>query len=114
MTIKKLKEIIKDLPDDMRVYADDGINSIFDDNSEFVDLFTIKNNEKVAILQTKKDFDVAAELEAQLNYAADIENEVDEQDFWTDFSEWGYSVSDFANNDQREYARTQLENYGLN
>ena len=37
MTIRKLKEMIADLPDDMRVYADDSSYDMFgDDASEFV------------------------------------------------------------------------------
>lgn len=33
MTIKELKEAIKDLPDSMRVYADDGVSNTFDSNT---------------------------------------------------------------------------------
>lgn len=33
MTIKELKEAIKDLPDSTRVYADDGVFGAFDRNT---------------------------------------------------------------------------------
>ena len=36
MTIKRLKEIIENLPDDMRIYADDGARGMFTNNNEFV------------------------------------------------------------------------------
>ena len=53
MTIKRLKEIIENLPDDMRIYADDGDFGMFSNNSEFVLLVPYQN---MAVLQTKNDF----------------------------------------------------------
>lgn len=54
MTIKELKEMINDLPDDMIVCADNGRYSMFDNNSEFVNIVINAKDNKCA-LQTEKD-----------------------------------------------------------
>ena len=109
MTIKKLKEIIKNLPDDMRVYADDGSIGMFSDNSEFL-IAPYKGN--MLVLQTRGDFDVADELDAWLKHEADTYN-TNEQDFWIEFSERGYIPEDFGIPDKIAWAREQMKNYGL-
>lgn len=107
MTIKKLKEMIANLPDDMRVYADDAV-ALGHDPSEFCCLFVSSMKPRKAILQTAKDFDAVEEAEAILTYA--MENDWDEQDAWMKLSERGFKPEDFANPD---YAREMYENYGL-
>lgn len=48
MTIKELKESIKDLPDSMRVYADDGMLNTFDSNTPINNIiWSIKENKCV-------------------------------------------------------------------
>lgn len=112
MTIRYLKELIKNLPDDMRICADDGSKGMFSDNSEFVTLIYTKENEnKICVLQTKHDFDLQEELQSMLEFAS--ENDINECDFWTTFCETGYKYTDFEDEERREWAKEQLENYGL-
>lgn len=54
MTIRELKNAIKDLPDDMRVYADDGVNNTFDNNTPFVNLVW-SSEENKCVLQTEEN-----------------------------------------------------------
>lgn len=118
MTIRHLKELIKDLPDDMRVYADNGGHGIMT-GSEFLCGFGVSNNkakddviyEHRFVLQTREDFDVAEELEAWCEYAA--ENNIDEQDFWTEFAERGFVPADFNDLERENWAADNLRNYGL-
>ena len=108
MTIRKLKEMIADLPDDMRVYADDGLGSL-KENSEFVCICILESSrDNMAVFQTANDIDVVEETEAMLDYFSDIE--LDEQDAWIEINERGYKPEDFADPD---WAREQMENYGL-
>ena len=106
MTIRKLKEMIANLPNDMRIYADDS-SFLGDDCSEFYTIFVSPRTQK-AIFQTAKDFDTIEETKAILDYY--FENDLDEQDAWMELSEYGYKPEDFAD---PEYAKTQMENYGL-
>ena len=106
MTIKKLKEIIANLPDDMRVYADDGIRS-WKENSEFV-CISAGTDDKMAVLHTANDIDVVEETEAMLAYF--LENDIEEQDAWIEIAERGYKPEDFA---EPDWAREQMEHYGL-
>lgn len=93
MTIKMLKKKIENLPDDMRIYADDGDCSMFSNNSEFVALVSYKN---MCIIQTKKDFDVNEEITSWYK-----ENE---DNFWNDFYESGYDYDDFKDTNLQEKA----------
>ena len=112
MTIGYLKELIKNLPDDMRICADDGSKGMFSDNSEFVTLiYTKENKNNICVLQTKNDFDVDYEVEAMLDFAS--ENNIEESDFWITFTEAGYKYTDFDDEERQEWAKEQLENYGL-
>lgn len=106
MTIKKLKELIENLPDDMRVYADDGIRSR-KENSEFICISPSKDD-NMAVFHTANDIDVVEETEAMLEYF--FENNIEEQDAWIEIAERGYKPEDFADPD---WAREQMENYGL-
>ena len=116
MTIRKLKEMIKDLPDDMRICADDGSNGMFSDNNEFLTLVVAKDIDSMCVLQTRDDFDTVEELEAWCEWAT--ENNMDEQDFWTEFYERGYVPADFSSkgyvNEERElWADRNLRHYGF-
>ena len=106
MTIKKLKEMIANLPDDMRVYADDGIRSL-KENSEFVCISHSKDH-NMAVFHTANDIDVVEETEAMLKYFYD--SDVEEPDAWIEIAERGYKPEDFADPD---WAREQMKNYGL-
>lgn len=111
MTIRYLKELIKDLPDDMRIYADDGSNGTFSDNSEFLTLIYTGERKDMCVLQKRGDFDVHDELQSMLEYA--LENDIPEQDFWVTFTEAGYKYTNFNDQEECEWAKEQLENYGL-
>lgn len=106
MTIKKLREMIADLPDDMRVYADDGLRSR-KENSEFV-CIAASSQDNMAVFQTANDIDVEEETADALEYFEEYGWE--EQDAWSELVERGYKPDDFADSD---WAREQMENYGL-
>ena len=106
MTIKKLKEMIANLPDDMRVYTDDGIRS-WKENSEFICISPSKDD-NMAVFHTANDIDVVEETEAMLRYF--LENEVEEQDAWIEIAERGYKPENFEDPD---WAKEQMKNYGL-
>lgn len=111
MTIKMLKEMIKDLPDDERLYLDNG-SDVFN-GDEVLDLCCLESpqGEHRVLARTRNDFDVAHELYAWCAYAS--ENNIDEQDFWIEFDETGYKPEDFGNEEKARWARVQLEDYGL-
>lgn len=99
MTIKELKKRISVLPDDMRIYADDGGCGLFSNNSEFV---ATVHNDNMFVLQTKMDFDVNNELTAW--YHAAEEAKVDKNDFWDEFYRLGYDYNDLLDQVLREEA----------
>lgn len=108
MTIRRLKEIIADMPDDLRICLDDL------DLSEVVCAVTFvppTRYDGKCILQTKNDFDVVEELNARLEWAS--ENDIDELDFWMDFVEDGYEPEDFGDKQQEIHARRYLREHGL-
>ena len=108
MTIRRLKEIIADMPDDLRICLDDG------DLSEVVCVVSYvppTPYDGKCILKTKNDFDVADELEARLEYA--WENSVDEETFYWDFIEDGYVPEDFGDEDLAKHTREYCEEHGL-
>lgn len=111
MTIRKLKELIKDLPDDMRICADDGSMGMFSDNNEYLTLVTKKGNTEMCVLQTRDDFETAEELDAWCEWAS--ENNVDEQDFWIEFAERGYVPADFYDEEKEAWADKNLRHYGI-
>ena len=111
MTIRKLKEIIADYPDDMRIYADDGSMGMFSDNSEFLVICSIVGNDKMCVFQRRDDFETDIELEAWCKWAS--ENNIAEQDFWIEFTERGYVPADFYNEEKEAWAYENLKNYGL-
>lgn len=97
MTIKKLKELIQYMPDDARIYLDDG-TSFFEGNSEVICLtrgdYGYKNK---VILQTKNDIDVGEELDARLDFYR--ESDWEEYDAFLDLGEFGYTLDDFRYDD---------------
>lgn len=106
MTIRKLKEMIADLPDDMRVFADDG-RDFFRDNSEFV-CISASDQENMAVFQTKNDIDVEEELKAMADAA--IDEGWSDDDFYREAMERGYKPEDFHD---PEHVQEQLKHYGL-
>ena len=107
MTIGKLKEIIRDLPDHARIYADDG-TSFFEGNSEFVCLIYNLGTTPKCVLQRKQDIDTGEELEAM--GVAMSEEGYSEQDYCIEAEELGFVPADFKN---PEWAYNAYENYGL-
>lgn len=107
MTIKKLKELIADLPDDMRVYADDGRFSMFENPSEFICLVTNNRDDK-CILQSEADIEVEDVLSELAELAFDYGWSDD--DFYREALERGFTADDFPD---PEKAKQDMENYGL-
>lgn len=107
MTIRKLKEMIADLPDDMRVYADDGTD-FFKGNSEFL-CISVSEKFSMAVLQTRNDFEPEEETEAMLQYFSE-HDEWNEVDAWLEFYDRGYKPEDFADS---ELAEKNMKYYGL-
>lgn len=99
MTIKGLKKIIENLPDDMRIYADDGKTGMFTNNSEFV---LADFHGDMCVLQTKNDFDANNEITSWYNIAKN--NGVDTNAFWKEFYELGYDYDDFIDPKMQEEA----------
>ena len=106
MTIKKLKEMIADLPDNMRIYSDDGTD-FFKGNSEFV-CIAVNDEDNMAVLQTVNDIDVIEETKAALEYFS--KNDWNELDAMIEMVEMGYQPEDFPN---PEWAREFMEDHGL-
>lgn len=111
MTIGKLKELIKNIPDNKRLYLDDGM-SLFEGN-EVVALFEGANGyDDRVVIQSKLDFDIGEEIEAMLERYA--EDDWDETDALMDMMEIGYSLEDFKyNNNRYEWAKRIAEEHGL-
>ena len=111
MTIKKLKEMIANLPDDMRIYADDCEYEMFgEDASEFVCLATgfLEGEEKKCVFQTKNDIDVEEELSCMADIA--IEENWSDQDYFMEASDRGFKPEDFID---KEWAKREFKQYGL-
>ena len=103
MTIKRLKKIIENLPDDMRIYADDGARGMFTNNSEFVLAVVLAvPHGNMCVLQTKNDFDVNNEITAF--YSTAKNNGIDANAFWKSFYELGYDYDDFVDPKMQEEA----------
>lgn len=112
MTIRRLRELIADLPDDARIYLDDG-TSMFEGNSEVILVGAYAPPyDKMVLLQTRNDVDVSQELEARANWYSEHWDEVGEVDYWLELSEDGFTPDDF-DEDEREHAILNFENYGL-
>ena len=103
MTIRELKKIIKDYPDDARIYLDDG-EGLFEGNSEVVCVFRgVVVYPKKVILQIKDNIDVGAEIEGTLDYYR--EEGYDELDAFLELGERGYTLEDFRETDHYEMAK---------
>lgn len=109
MTIKHLKEMIKDLPDDMRVYDSRDLES----PEEFVSCFVCDNGRKTFFtFETRDDFDVETELEAMFDHFVD--NDIDELDGAMLLVDMGYTAEDFDyNKDRRLWFETFTKEHGL-
>ena len=103
MTIRMLKEIIADLPDDARIYLDDGKGGTYENNSEIVDTLYCEYFPKKLILQTRDDFEYWNEIEATLDYYR--EEGYDELDAFLELGERGYTLEDFRETDRYEWAK---------
>ena len=116
MTVGYLKKQLEKFNDSDRIILDNGHYKA-DSRNEI--LYAIKlrpnNSEEpfpVVVLQTKDDFDVAAELKAALEHFS--EENYDEADALSELFEMGYTLEDFMY-DQNEYewAKAVAEGHGL-
>lgn len=98
MTVRMLKKMLENVPDDARIYADDGAG-MFEGNSEFVELCHCKQFPHMIVLQTKHDFDYVYEIEAKLEHYS--EENWSETDMVMELSEHGYNAEDFKYDDDR-------------
>lgn len=99
MTVRMLKEMLENVPDDARIYADDGDGGMFEGNSEFVELCYCEQFPHMIVLQTKRDFDYVDELEAKLEYYS--EENWNKTDMVMELFEHGYVAEDFDYDDDR-------------
>lgn len=97
MTIRKLKELIANFPDDMRIYDDN--------NVEFVKVVRSTFEEDECVMQTRRD--------VEPNYEVKMMRRRMEENFWKSFHELGYTYTDFADSKAREEAKKNLTDYGL-
>lgn len=110
MTVRRLKEMLANLPDDARIYADDGTDGSFEGNSEFVEMCYCSWFPKKVIFQTRDNFDYVEELEAKLEHYS--EENWDEIDKIRDLAEHGYVAEDFDYDDDRhEWAERASVDY---
>ena len=98
MTVRMLKKMLEDVPDDARIYADDGCG-MFEGNSEFVELCDCEQFPHMIVLQTKHDIDCVDALEATLEYYS--KENWNKMDMVKDLSEHGYVAEDFEYDDDR-------------
>ena len=109
MTIKMLRELIANMPDDARIFADDSSYSTFgDDASEFVCVINTLQKPGMVVLQSKKDIDVLEELNSMAEVA--IDDGWSDDDFYREALERGFTYEDFPD---PEHAKKQMEYYGL-
>lgn len=74
MTVGYLKKQLEEYPDDARIILDCGpINLVLKDTSvlkdvEIIDMFSIKDNDKIIFMQTRNDFDYMNEIKDKKAY----------------------------------------------
>jgi len=94
MTVRKLKELLADIPDDERVYLDNG-NGCFE-GDEVVDATFISNargTEHRVLIRTRHDLDIATWLDGVMVYFD--EEGWDDVDAFNDLGEYGFTLDDF-------------------
>ena len=111
MTIKKLKELIQDIPDDARVYLDRKPLELIDSEDEVIDVTHFADPYgKIVLLRTRDDLDVSAELEGFLTFCS--EEDIDQYDAFLELGECGYVLKDFAYDPERyEWAKEFSETH---
>ena len=116
MTVRHLKELLKNFNDDDRLIIDNGE---YEANSANEIIFAYKirvggepTYRPVVICQTKDDFDVSCELEAQLEHFQ--EENWDEADALARLLEFGFVLDDFKyDQDRYNWAKAVIEEHGL-
>lgn len=86
MIVKKMIELLQTMDPNAEVK----LHERFGELVLFV--VALANNEDTVWLETESDNDLCSELEARFEYAAEIENNVNELDFYTDLIETGINV----------------------
>lgn len=116
MTVGHFKKLLDSFNDDDRLIIDNGEYEANPANEIiFAYKLTVSGEEKprpVIICQTRNDFDVSNELEAQIERFRD-ENR-DEADALTELIEYGFTVDDFKyDRDRYLWAMETAEKHGL-
>lgn len=76
----------------------------------------LKNDNNTVWLETESDNDMGSELEARFEYAAKIENNVDELDFYTELIETGINVDmvrKYMGDETANHMKEFCEEHGL-
>ena len=107
MTIKKLKEMIANMPDDARIFADNG-SRLFENNSEFVCIVSQAGHPDKVVFQSTADIDTKEELRAMGEAA--IDEGWSDADYYAEALERGFAPEHFAD---PQHARQQMQSYGL-
>lgn len=116
MTVRHLKEILKNFNDNDRLVIDNGE---YEANSANEVIFAYKirvadelTYRPIVICQTKNDFDVSCELEAQIERFK--EENWDEADALMELLEYGFVLDDFKYDpDRYNWAKMIGEEHGL-
>ena len=110
VTLKKFKEQIKDMPDDMILTVE--TPRMLGNNGNLVMYTAYDRDKKYLAINCKADMDIGTELEARFEYAA--KNQLDELDFYMELLDDGYTLKDFAYDEERyKYAKNFMEEHGL-
>lgn len=108
MTVRKLKELLANIPDDERVYLDNGDDTFNGD--EVIDVSFIRNafgSKHRVLVRTRDNLDMSAAIEGILKYYS--EDNWDENDAFDDLDEYGITLDDFKYDEQRyEYAKQYM------
>lgn len=116
MTVRFLKELLKNFNDDDRLIIDNGEYEANSANEIIfaykISVYGEKEPRPVVICKTKNDFDVPNELEAQME-RFEKEN-WDEADALSELLEYGFVIDDFKYDESRyNWAKTVGEENGL-
>lgn len=116
MTVKNLKKLLENFNDNDRVVIDNGEREANPANEIiFAYKVTLAGEDgprPVIVCQTRDDFDVPEELEAQI--ARFMEENWSEGDALAELMDYGFTVEDFKYNEDRYlWAKETAEKYGL-
>ena len=116
MTVGVFKKILDGFNDTDRIIIDNGEHEANPSN-EVIFAYKVRHPDEkearpVVILQTRDDFDVPNELEAQMKHFS--EENWDEADALSELFGYGFTLDDFKYDETRyEWAKRIAEKYGL-